>query len=203
MAEIHRTTLKPGKLDLVAPWLPTQPWYAGGDVELARAGGFRLDDPAGEVGIEFMAVGAGSVTYHVPVTYRAAPLPTDDGLIGTSEHGVLGQRWVYDAVHDPVFVQQLLALIQGESQPQAQSVSHTPDDTVTSNFTAPNRLTAESGTVRDGTEITVTDDAVLHIVRVLQPDTEPDGVGQVTANWQLRDGTTQRGCVAFLRIAGA
>jgi hypothetical protein len=204
MAMIHHTTLKPGKLDLIAPWLPAQPWYAGGDVELAKAGGFRLDDPTGEVGIEFMAVGAGSVTYHVPLTYRAAPLPEDDGLLGTSEHGVLGKRWIYDGVHDPVFVERLLALIQGEAEPQAQSVSHTPDHTVSSHFSGPDRLTAGSGTVRAGTEITVAGDAaVLHVVRVLQPGTEPEGVGQVTANWQLPDGMSQRGCFAFLRLAGA
>jgi hypothetical protein len=200
MAVIHHTTLTPGKLDLITPWLPRQPWYAGEDVELVKAGGFRLDDPTGEVGIEFMAVGAGSVTYHVPLTYRAAPLPTDDGLLGTSEHGVLGKRWCYDGVHDPVFVERLLALIRGDAEPQAQSVSHTPDDTVTSHYGGPDRLAAGSGTVRDGTEITIADDAVLHVVRVLRPGTEPDGIGHVTANWQLRDGTPQRGCVAFLRL---
>ncbi len=29
MAIIHKTTLVPGKLDLLAGWLPAQPWYAG------------------------------------------------------------------------------------------------------------------------------------------------------------------------------
>ena len=56
MAIIHRTTMTPGKLELLAAWLPSQPWChgAGRAPELARAGGFRLDDPPGEVGIEFM-----------------------------------------------------------------------------------------------------------------------------------------------------
>ena len=57
MAVVHNTTLVPSKLELLAPWLLTQPWYrSAGPAELSRAGGFRLDDPAGEVGIELMVV---------------------------------------------------------------------------------------------------------------------------------------------------
>ncbi|HWM37853.1 MAG TPA: 1,4-alpha-glucan branching protein, partial [Streptomyces sp.] len=82
MAIIHRTTVKPTKLDLLNSWLPSRSWYNGdggaGEPELAKAGGFRLDDPQGEVGIEFMLVadtsGVRPVTYLVPVTYRGAPL---------------------------------------------------------------------------------------------------------------------------------
>src|SRR5580704_4504646 len=102
MAIIHKTTLVPGKLDLLAGWMPAQPWYAdmGREPALAKAGGFRLDDPEGEVGIEFMVVtdgsGAEATAYHVPLTYRASPLEEgEDALVGTTEHGVLGRRWVY------------------------------------------------------------------------------------------------------------
>jgi len=58
MATIHDTTMNPGKLALLRAWLPAQPWYSssGRGPELTKAGGFRLDDPAGEVGIEFMVV---------------------------------------------------------------------------------------------------------------------------------------------------
>ncbi|MGC5411428.1 maltokinase N-terminal cap-like domain-containing protein, partial [Streptomyces sp. DT225] len=55
MAVIHRTTLSPTKLELLTAWLPTRPWYAGStSPSLVKSGGFRLDDPQGEVGIEFM-----------------------------------------------------------------------------------------------------------------------------------------------------
>jgi maltokinase-like protein len=75
--------------------------------------------------------GATPTTYMTPVTYRAAPIDdTEDGLIGTSEHGVLGKRWIYDGVHDPVLVASLLALLRGETQAQMQNISDTPDPSV-------------------------------------------------------------------------
>jgi hypothetical protein len=95
MAVIHWTTLKPSKLELLTTWLPTQLWYRGGDTpSLAKAGGFRLDDPAGEVGIELMIVtdtaGPEVDAYLVPLTYRAT---LGEGTpIGTMDHGVLGMQ---------------------------------------------------------------------------------------------------------------
>jgi Maltokinase N-terminal cap domain len=137
MAIIHETTVTPSKLELLTAWLPAQPWYLGteGEPDLARAGGFRLDDPAGEVGIEFMVVTDGSgdqvAAYLVPLTYRASELDGGEGaLIGTAEHGVLGRRWVYDGTRDPVLVAELAALVRGQAEPQAQSISDTPDPTV-------------------------------------------------------------------------
>jgi hypothetical protein len=139
MAVVHNTTMNPTKRALVAAWLPGQPWYAdtGQAPDLVRVGGFRLDDPEGEVGIEFVAVtdqsGDGATTYHVPMTYRASAIDElASALIGTSEHGVLGLRWIYDGAADPVLVAQLVALMQGDIQAQAQSVSNTPDPTVES-----------------------------------------------------------------------
>src|ERR1700761_3764669 len=183
MAVIHHTTLTPGKLELLAAWLPRQPWYRGRDDEpdLARAGGFRLDDPDGQVGLEFMVVTdvATSTTYHVPVTYRDHELPgATEGLIGTAEHGVLGHRWVYDGAHDPVLVAQLVALIQGQAEPQAQSTTNTADPTVTSGSPVAAGPLAASGAATaastgEGTEVRVPVDAggslVVRINRVLEP----------------------------------
>ena len=75
----------------------------------------RVDDPAGQVGVETILVvdeaGAAPVVYQVPLTYRAAPLDgAQSALVGTMEHSVLGRRWVYDGPHDPVYAAQLLAL---------------------------------------------------------------------------------------------
>jgi Maltokinase N-terminal cap domain len=226
MAIIHSTTMSPTKLELLATWLPAQPWYLdqGREPDLARAGGFRLDDPHGEVGIEFMVVSDGPgervVTYLVPMTYRASALASADGaLIGTAEHGVLGRRWIYDGVHDPVLVAQLVALIQGDAEPQAQSMSNTPDPTVTSEPVASGSLTAAGSAVANepsGTKLLVTTvgadgvrdgQLVIRVKRILQPDggaapvaplalaPEP-GQPCLTATWRLPDGTRVRGVMA-------
>jgi hypothetical protein len=102
MAIVHRAELKPSKLELLAAWLPRCAWFAeSGPIE--RVSAFRFDDPAGDVGIETFIVGSGPERYHVPLTYRSAPL-ADGGLVGTLDHSVLGPRWVYDGPSDPVYV---------------------------------------------------------------------------------------------------
>jgi hypothetical protein len=211
MAVIHHTTLKPTKLELLTTWLPRQPWYAGTGSRpvLEKAGGFRLDDPRGEVGIEFMAVadtsGPEPVLYQVPMTYRGAPLDgADAALIGTTEHGVLGKRWVYDGIHDPVLVQQLFALLLGRTEPQAQSLSDTPDQTVTARLTGPeHRAPVTLREVTDGTDLRLETTAAdpeqpaqhltLRVNRVLRPGEVPGALGDVTADWQFPNGGTHRG----------
>ncbi|MFE4016874.1 1,4-alpha-glucan branching protein [Streptomyces sp. NPDC059101] len=138
MAVIHNTSLKPTKLELLTAWLPGRPWYQGDPQapQLAKAGGFRIDDPQGEVGIECMVVTdrSGDVprSYFLPLTYRGAPLDdAEQALVGTTEHGVLGRRWIYDGSQDPVLIAQLLALLQGHAEPQDQDASDVRDESVT------------------------------------------------------------------------
>jgi hypothetical protein len=224
MAIIHHTTLVPTKLELLAAWLPAQPWFAGrgGAAELAKAGGFRLDDPVGEVGIEFMVVtdgsGGGAAAYLVPMTYRAAALDgDDDGLIGTTQHGVLGRRWVYDGTHDPVLAAQLVALIQGGAEPQAQSQTDTSDPTVTASPVTAGSLTVAEARVAkngpDGTDLVVgTSGAdgngrlVIRVRRALKAGEDTaDEAGQpcVSAPWRRPDGTVVRGTLAAARYEPA
>lgn len=124
MALIHRATLVPTKLDLLAAWLPDRSWYTASDGELQRVATYRFDDPADEVGIETMLVRAGDGPVHqVPLTYRGAPLVDGDAwLLGTTEHSVLGKRWVYDACGDPVYAAALTRAIFENTGPAAEYV---------------------------------------------------------------------------------
>jgi hypothetical protein len=122
MALIHpRATLVPGKLELLQAWVPDQPWAAGLDAAgLEQVGAYRFDDPAGEVGTEtFLLRCADGTVLHVPVTYRAEPLAA--GLVGTTEHSVLGTRYVHDGPTDPVYAAALAsALLTGTPQAELE-----------------------------------------------------------------------------------
>jgi hypothetical protein len=217
MAVIHHTTLTPTKLELLSAWLPGQPWYrdAGQAPDLARTGGFRLDDPGGAVGLEFMVVtdAATGASYHVPLSYRDSELPgVGNGLIGTSQHGVLGRRWVYDGAYDPVLVAQLTALLQGQTEPQAQRISHTPDSTVTSGPPLADTPLTITGTATvastgEGTELQVPvagdGTVVLQLNRVLQPGDGHGGGAGVSATWQQPDRTQARGVFVTARYLPA
>jgi hypothetical protein len=209
MAVIHRTTLEPTKLELLTGWLPSRPWYHGDAAEprLAKAGGFRLDDPKGEVGIEFMVVtdtsGPEPAAYLVPLTYRGAPLDgAEHALIGTAEHGVLGQRWVYDGCHDPVLVAELATLLEGRAQAQAQSLTDTPDREVTRAYAGgdpvPSAFTAVTDT-EEHTELSAPGGTTLRVLRTPRPAAdgsplpEPGAVGHVAGAWEQPDGTRARG----------
>jgi hypothetical protein len=217
MAVIHRTTLKPTKLELLTSWLPSRPWYRGGAGEptLAKAGGFRLDDPQGEVGIEFMVVtdssGPQPVAYLVPLTYRGAPLDgAEHALVGTMEHGVLGQRWVYDGCHDPVLVARLTALLEGRAQAQDQNISDTPTGDVIASYTGEGPLSTDFTAADDqeGTALTTPQGTTLRVHRALQP--LPDGpflpprgaAGHITGSWRTSEDTRVRGVFAVLHGTG-
>jgi hypothetical protein len=168
-----------------------------------RPGG--ANDPLGEVGIEFMVVTDGS-----------------DGQ--AVSYGVLGRRWVYDGISDPVLVGQLVALIHGVGQAQMQSVNDTPDPTVTCvPVAAGAAATIDSAVVGNGplgTELQVDivgDDGsrggrlVVTVNRVMQPDDAglehgaggESQRGRLFAGWRLADGTAVRGCLAAARYSPA
>jgi hypothetical protein len=165
MALLHRTSLVPSKLELLAGWLPRQPWFEGDpDAPLATVASFRFDDPDGQVGVETLLVRAGDgPVMQIPLTYRNEERPdAEEWFIGTMEHGVLGTRWVYDAAGDPVYCCELARVILGGGTQVEQWIEL--DGVMT--LRDPTALVVGSGTAK-APEVDV---ALVEIVRV--PGTE-------------------------------
>jgi hypothetical protein len=108
----HTATLDPTKQELVEAWLPSRSW-AQGVSSVEKVAEYRFDDPEGEVGVEtILWRTADGTVLQVPFTYRAAPLDGAEGfLVGTTDHSVLGPRWVYDGCADPVWAATLAAVV--------------------------------------------------------------------------------------------
>jgi hypothetical protein len=119
MAIFHRATITPTKAELIAKWAPTRSWGPSAADAIDVVGSYRFDDPYGRVGMETHLVTAGGQLLHVPLTYRDEPLDgAADALITEMEHSVLGTRWVYDGLRDPLFVVMLTGVAmtgQGEA----------------------------------------------------------------------------------------
>ncbi len=120
MSLIYIADLKPSKDELIAAWIPRQPWAMNSDTSgLERVGAYRFDDPAGAVGVETHLLRSASGTvFQVPLTYRSEPLDGADAyVVGTTDHSILGKRWVYDGVGDPVYVSVTVhAIVDGAQQ---------------------------------------------------------------------------------------
>ncbi len=125
----------------------------------------------------------------------------------TSEHGVLGRRWIYDAAHDPVAVTQLLDFICGETEAQHQNRSDTPDPSVGRHRAATGRPSAPTPLrvthTETGTSIPVDGTGAstgsLDLVRVLVEGADDEALGRVVVDWTRPDGTAARGAAAVVR----
>lgn len=127
MAILHQATISPTKAEIVATWLDEHD-LGEGPVELI--GSYRFDDPAGEVGIEGLLARRGDRVFHLPLTYRGAPLTgAEESLITTMEHSALGRRWVHHAEGDSVALDCFARVFAGE-QAQATLEVHLSDGSV-------------------------------------------------------------------------
>lgn len=114
MAHVHPdATITPSKLDLARQWITASDWFTGPveAIELPFRFAYRFDDPAGEVGVEMLVARAGDTLIQIPFTYRGAPSGDAGAVFATMEHSALGERWIYDGSHDPVFVAALIRAI--------------------------------------------------------------------------------------------
>ena len=116
----HTATLSPTKRELAEAWLHSRSSGEGRQI-VAKVAEYRFDDPTGEVGVETILWRTDDGTVlQTPLTYRAAPLDGAEAhLVGTTDHSVLGQRWVYDGCGDPVWAAALIdAIATGGRQAQ-------------------------------------------------------------------------------------
>jgi hypothetical protein len=202
MAVVHGdASLSPSKPELVAAWLPTQPWAgaldgADGLEGLEQVGAYRFDDPDGEVGIEALLFRAGERLLHLPLTYRGAPLEgAEDFLLGTLEHTALGTRWIYDACGDPVAVSAYLsAILTGGEQAVLDVERHgeiverrTPALRVRGSGSASGGVAVGAVTVRDrgASAVVAAEGHELVLARVLPADVT--GRETLTASWDGRE----------------
>ncbi|QTH59712.1 hypothetical protein J5O04_00750 [Corynebacterium hindlerae] len=108
VAEILAAELTPSKEEVLRAWWPN----------FQEKGAFRLVDPAGEVGIDFV-IGTDEADRYLqlPVTYRSAEL--DGGSVGQLEHSVLGTRYLTKATYDHVAVGEIVRVIlAGDNEAQ-------------------------------------------------------------------------------------
>ncbi|WP_432536720.1 CG0192-related protein [Kineococcus arenarius] len=187
MAVIHQAQLVPTKLELIARWLPAQPWCPAGAGTPEAVGAYRFDDPDGEVGLEAHLVRLAGVLVHVPLAYRGAEVPgAAERLVGTMEHSVLGRRWVYDAGGDPVHARVLADVVAGRAQ-QAVLV-----DPAGAPLPAPLVRVAAGGAGTGPEGGVVTTAAVagarVGVVRVLDgAAAAPAGAGTLVGTWPGRE----------------
>jgi hypothetical protein len=181
-----RPTITPSFAEFLPPWVSRQQWYRGSGVpRLSMVGAFRLEDPAGEAGMEVHLLRAGDTVYQVPMTYRGAPRPdvppgtAPEALIVTAEHSELGPRWIYDAETDPVWRAELLRFVRDGDSAAMRGRDGVVADAVRGRALDPARL--NSGSLAAG-------DLRIELSRVLpsRPAApEPDGAaGLVTATYR-------------------
>jgi Maltokinase N-terminal cap domain len=209
MAILHKATLVPSKLELIASHLPHQPWFVPGDVAgPVLLGAYRFDDPDGEVGLETHIVGHGNAIYQVPLSYRGAPLPgAERWLIGTMEHSVLGRRWVYDACADPVYVTALATAILTGQQEAAQFVEMDgkleprPSTAKVSGSGAPDTVVPllEPHAPVTANGVTTIDAGALHleIPRVVDPGRQPRELA-LNGTWEAQDLPVELAAVTYV-----
>lgn len=195
MALLHKASLTPSKLDLLSAYLPTVPGLSHvATPAFALLGAYRFDDPDGLVGIETHLVQTGSgTTLHIPLTYRNDPLVgAESSLVGTISHSVLGERWVYAASADPVYVSALLRTIAtGGSQVEQYFEGadgreyREPTARVAGSGIADITLPVASATICEasGTDTHIVVGDVTVVVRHTVDESQPDASGVLSGTW--------------------
>jgi maltokinase len=164
----------PGVEDLLAVWLPHQPWFVGArdatpNVRIVSRTTLREADPR----IEYLLVaaqhGAARAVYQVPLSVRRGTEPRLDHVrIGYLRIGDY-EGWVYDALHDKEATLELLARID-KSEQAGELVFHREDEVDIPVGETSLVLTHQHA----NTSLAYGDVALLKVFRRLQAGTNPD-----------------------------
>jgi hypothetical protein len=129
------------------------------------------------------------------MTYRDAPLRTvmrgvAEPLIATAEHSVLGTRWIYDGLADPVWLSELVGLVASESVSEPSSKRGVGP--------------AQARGLRLLTSDLAMDPAIVNLIRVVTvggPVGGPGVAGVVMGSWHPDGPDTAEvsGCLAVVR----
>ncbi|MDQ6837112.1 MAG: hypothetical protein M3137_01890 [Actinomycetota bacterium] len=204
MAIIYQAQLTPSKIDLLTSWVQIQPWLGDANASTLEAvGAYRFDDPDGAVGLEtHLLRTADGQMLQVPVTYRDAPVAGAElSLIATTQHSVLGKRWVYDACGDLVWVKALMtAVLTGGTQAELEVVTDTGPErreattrvsgSGSSDSTVPPVLEPVTYSSAGTTTVVKTDHVHLILLRVVDPyqwDGTPGATPHLTGTWPAHD----------------
>lgn len=152
------------------------------------------------MGIETLLVRAGDgPVLQIPLTYRGAPLAGAEAwLITTMTHSVLGERWVYDATGDPVYLAAVAraALTGGHEAEQFHDVDGVkvlrPSTATVSGSGEPGASVVtmphiEAVSTEQATESTVVETDALRLVVMRLPGAEggaaPEATAVLTGTW--------------------
>lgn len=184
MAIIYRADLSPTKPEILHAFLSARSWGDGGEITVL--GAYRFDDPTGEVGVECHLVQAGDTVFHLPLTYRAAPVEDgEDAFVGTMQHSVLGERYVYDGLGDEVAIDCFARALAGE-QEQAVLEVHDGDEAV--EISPPSvrlRLEVDEGEQPPSLTALMEDGVPFTVARTVGG---LDGTVRLTATWDGGEG---------------
>ncbi len=214
MALIYDAVLRPSKTDLISKWAPAQPWFVGDALVVpVVVASFRFDDPADEVGVETHLVRFGTgPLLQIALTYRGAPLPGGEAwLIGTMSHSVLGDRWIYDATGDPVYLATVAAaaltggqhadqFLYGEHELTPLTLTATVRGSGASRPAVPDVAGSIVSTWHEGSTVVTTGTLRVGVVRVLDdsaPRTTTADTAFLTGIWA---GQTQPQLLVTVRL---
>ncbi|MBW4095073.1 MAG: 1,4-alpha-glucan branching enzyme, partial [Acidobacteria bacterium] len=209
MIRAMEPALTPELEALLHAWLPQQRWFPvkSGEFSLTPSARMAVGEPSALVGLEIIILtlhftasdgSARSEVIQVPLSNRSAELGTADlALVGQLVDQEHGERWVYDALHDPVFVASWLDFLATESHSSGAIVGHSSAAFRASRTPGSLGRSRVLGGEQSNTSVVIPNSAlpvILKFFRVLSPGDNPEVV--------VGSALTEAGCTEVPAVHG-